>query len=68
LELFEEKDIVHPPSLITGDDVMALGYSSGPRVGHILKFIRQKQVEDEIKTREGALEILRSEFGPGQDK
>ena len=68
LELFEEKDIVHPPSLITGHDVMALGYSSGPRVGYILKFIRQKQVEGDLKTREEALEILRSEFGPGQDK
>ena len=68
LELFEEKDIVHPPSLITGHDVMALGYSSGPRVGHILNLIRKKQVEGEIKTREEALEILQSEFWPEQEK
>jgi poly(A) polymerase len=68
LELFEEKDIVHPPSLITGHDVMALGYSSGPRVGHILNLIRKKQVEGEIKTREEALEVLQSEFWPEQEK
>jgi putative nucleotidyltransferase with HDIG domain len=63
LELFKEKDIVHPPPFVTGHDVMALGYSSGPRVGQILNFIRQKQVEGEIKNREEALRFLRREFG-----
>ena len=63
LELFKEKDIVHPPPLITGHDVTALGYSSGPRVGQILRFIRQKQVEGEIKTREEALGLLKEKFG-----
>jgi putative nucleotidyltransferase with HDIG domain len=63
LELFKEKDIVHPPPFITGHDVMALGYSSGPRVGQILNFIRQRQVEGEIKNREEALRSLREEFG-----
>lgn len=63
LKLFNEKDIVHPPSFITGHDVMALGYSSGPRVGEILNFIRQKQVEGEIKNREEALRVLREKFG-----
>ena len=63
LELFREKDVVHPPPLITGHDVMALGYSSGPRVGQILNFIRHKQVEGEIKTREEALRMLKEKFG-----
>jgi poly(A) polymerase len=63
LTLFQEKDIVHPPSLVTGHDVMALGYSSGPKVGQILRFIRQKQVEGEIKSREEALELLHEKFG-----
>jgi hypothetical protein len=63
LELFREKDIVHPPPLITGHDVMALGYSSGPKVGQILSFIRQKQVEGEIKNREEALRVIKERFG-----
>ena len=63
LELFKEKEIVHPPPLITGHDVMALGYSSGPRVGQILDFIRRRQVEGEIKNREEALRILKDKFG-----
>jgi poly(A) polymerase len=63
LELFGEKDIVHPPPLINGHDVMSLGYSPGPKVGQILEFIRQKQVEGEIKNREEALRMLRDRFG-----
>ena len=65
LELFEEKEIIHPPLLITGHDVMALGYPSGPKIGQILNFIREKQIGGEIKTREEALEILKERFGVG---
>jgi hypothetical protein len=44
---------------------MALGCSPGPQVGRILDFIRQKQVEGEIKNREEALEleVLKERFG-----
>jgi tRNA nucleotidyltransferase/poly(A) polymerase len=63
LKLFKEKDIVRPLPLITGYDVMALGYSPGPKVGEILNFIREKQVEGEIKTREEALKVLNDRFG-----
>jgi poly(A) polymerase len=62
LELFGQEEILHPPLLVTGHDVMALGYSAGPRVGEILTFIRQKQVEGEIKTREEAMAFLRDNF------
>ncbi len=64
LKLFEEKGIVHPPPLITGHDVVALGYSPGPKVGQILAYIREKQVEGEIKNREEALKILKEKFEP----
>jgi tRNA nucleotidyltransferase/poly(A) polymerase len=63
MELFREKDIVHPPPLINGHDVMALGYSPGPKVGQILNALRQKQVEGDIKNREEALRMLKEEFG-----
>jgi putative nucleotidyltransferase with HDIG domain len=62
LDFYREKDIVHPPPLITGHDVMALGYPPGPRIGQILSYIRQKQVEGEIKNREGALKVLIEKF------
>ncbi len=62
LQLFEEKDIVHPPPLITGHDVMAMGCPFGPKVGKILNFVREKQIEGEIKTREEALQVLKERF------
>jgi poly(A) polymerase len=62
LELFREKDIVHPLPLVNGHDVIALGYCPGPKVGQILDFLRQKQVEGEIKTTEEALKVLREKF------
>jgi len=67
LHLFTEKGIVHPLPLITGHDVMALGFSSGPKVGEILNFFREKQVEGEIKTRDEALKILKGQFVKGSD-
>jgi poly(A) polymerase len=67
LELFEEKEIIHPPLLITGHDVMALGYPSGPKIGEILNYIREKQIGGEIKTREEALEFLKERFGFGSN-
>jgi poly(A) polymerase len=62
LQLFRQKEIVDPPPLITGNDILSLGYQAGPKVGHILNLIRRKQVEGEIKTREEALKVLREEF------
>jgi len=62
LNFFKEKEILHPPLLITGHDVMALGYPSGPKVGQILKFIRERQVEGEVKNREEAFKFLRERF------
>ena len=62
LELYRQKEIVHPSPLISGHDVMALGYSPGPRVGQILTDILERQVMGEIKTREEALTLLRNEF------
>jgi putative nucleotidyltransferase with HDIG domain len=62
LDLFHQREIVHPPPLITGHDVMALGYAPGPKVGQILSHIRDKQVVGEIRTREEALMILHEQF------
>ena len=67
LELFDEKEIIHPPLLITGHDVTALGYPPGPRIGEILDLIHEKQIGGEIKTREEALEILKERFGFGSN-
>jgi hypothetical protein len=62
LKWFKDNEVVDPLPLLNGHDVMALGYSSGPKVGEILNFIRGKQVEGEIRTREEALKFLKEKF------
>ncbi len=56
-------DIISPPALITGRDVMTLGYEPGPVVGYILRCVREKQVRGEIGERQQALVYLRETFG-----
>ena len=63
LALFRQKEVINLPVLITGRDVMAMGYQQGPKVGEILNHIRRRQVEGAIKTREEALTLLRDKFG-----
>lgn len=68
LDLLREKEILHPPPLLTGYDVLSLGYLPGPRVGEILRFIRDKQIEGEITTREEALNLLKEKFSLPKEK
>jgi poly(A) polymerase len=45
----EKKPEIRPP-LLTGDDLIALGLKSGPALGKLLNEIREKQLQDELKT------------------
>ena len=38
------------PPLLTGDDLLALGMKPGPAMGALLAEIREKQLQDELKT------------------
>ena len=49
---------VHPP-LLTGDDLQALGIKPGPPMGELLAEIREKQLQDELKTADEAREWVR---------
>jgi poly(A) polymerase len=55
-----------PPRLITGQDLLALGVASGPRLGEILRAVEDAQLEGRIRTREDALALARSLAGPPQ--
>ena len=50
---FQEKPL---PRLITGHDIIGLGYKEGPEIGRILADIRERQISGEIKTRQEAIE------------
>ncbi|MFO0917123.1 MAG: CCA tRNA nucleotidyltransferase [Planctomycetaceae bacterium] len=48
---------INPPPLITGDDLIQLGMSPGPRFREWLDQIRDAQLNEELHTREDALAL-----------
>ena len=46
----ERQPQIRPP-LLTGDDLIALGMKPGPALGALLAEIREKQLQDELKTK-----------------
>jgi poly(A) polymerase len=55
---------IHPPKLLTGDDLLAMGYRPGPVFGQILATLEDAQLEGEVETKEDAAEFVRSKFKP----
>ena len=49
----QQQPQIRPP-LLKGDDLMALGMKPGPGMGALLAEIREKQLEDELRTRDEA--------------
>lgn len=47
-------EIIAPPPLLNGHDLIALGIRQGPQIGHILEALREAQAVGEINTREAA--------------
>ena len=45
----EQQPEIHPP-LLKGNDLIALGLRPGPAMGELLAEIREKQLQDELKT------------------
>ncbi len=52
--------IVAPPPLLNGYDVIALGVPQGPQVGQILETLREAQAAGEVATREEAVALVKS--------
>ena len=48
-EELKKKPALRPP-LLTGRDLIALGLKPGPALGALLAEIREKQLQDELKT------------------
>jgi tRNA nucleotidyltransferase/poly(A) polymerase len=56
----ERREVIDPPSLLTGSEVMAeLGIGPGPRVGEALEALREAQVQGLVATPEEARQYLR---------
>jgi poly(A) polymerase len=54
---------IRPEPLMSGDDLIQLGYSPGPRFKEILAAVEDAQLEGKITNREEAAELVKQEFG-----
>ena len=61
------EDEIRPPRLLTGDDLIDLGYRPGPMFSTILERVEDAQLEGEIDSRDAALSLVRKEFPRLQD-
>jgi poly(A) polymerase len=55
---------IWPAPLITGDDLMAMGFSPGPSFKEILTRVEDEQLEGRLNTREQAAKYVKREFQP----
>jgi poly(A) polymerase len=53
-ELGQEE--IRPPRLVTGDDLLQLGYQEGPEIGRELRRLEEMQLEGSIRTRDEAVD------------
>jgi poly(A) polymerase len=53
---------IRPQPLVSGHDLIEMGYKPGPRFREILAALEDLQLEGRVKTREEALEYLRREY------
>jgi tRNA nucleotidyltransferase/poly(A) polymerase len=59
---------VHPPRLLTGDDLKQMGYAPGPLFSEILHSLEDAQLEGQVQDKEAAVEFVSRRFrhpGPG---
>ena len=60
-EEFAQEPLI-PPPLVSGRDVIALGWKPGPKIGEILEAVQTRQLEGTLASREDALAWLKDEF------
>jgi tRNA nucleotidyltransferase/poly(A) polymerase len=52
--------------LLTGGDLLAMGYEPGPLLGEILDALEEAQLEGSLETRAAAEEFVRSRYEPNR--
>jgi tRNA nucleotidyltransferase/poly(A) polymerase len=57
---------LRPPRLLNGNDLIAAGYRPGPDFTRMLEAAEDAQLESRVHSKEEALELVRSTFGPAK--
>lgn len=52
-------ELLNPPPLLTGDDLIAMGIEQGPVFKRLLDAVREAQLEGTIRTKEEAIELVK---------
>ncbi|MFQ5730421.1 MAG: CCA tRNA nucleotidyltransferase [Planctomycetaceae bacterium] len=52
------REEIHPPDLLTGDDLIALGFTPGPQFKDWLTVVRDAQLNGDIATRDEAVAVV----------
>ena len=55
---------IRPQPLVTGEDLIGLGYQPGPLFRDILSAVEDAQLEGKLGSKDGALDFVRREFPP----
>jgi len=58
---------IRPAPLVSGDDLIAAGYSPGPRFKEILALVEDAQLEGRLQSKDSAMEYVRREFPQQSD-
>ena len=58
------REVLKPKPLVTGDDLIAAGYTPGPPFARMLSALEDAQLEGRIGTRDEGLALLRARFTP----
>ena len=53
---------IRPGPLVTGDELIAAGYSPGPRFKEMLAAVEDAQLEGAIASKDEAMKLLREKF------
>src|SRR5882762_7666969 len=56
-------EILRPPRLLTGHDLIQAGYKPGPDFSRMLEAAEDAQLESRVHTKEEALDLIKSTFG-----
>ncbi len=59
------EEVLRPPRLLTGDDLIAAGYPAGPVFAKILSEVEDAQLEGRLTTKEEALEYVSERYERG---
>lgn len=57
-----EHEDLHPPRLLTGDDLLAMGFAPGKLIGEVLRALEEEQLENRVHSKEDAAAFVRTHW------